>query len=214
MLKTEGSCEAGALRRGPKKECRDSMIHKAELFNGWMHVEHSAPAEPGSPKNRCRLNGKRQFNYSTQHVWLPRISIISNLSKRKEKFQIRRHDMTWLSLIVLLLQVMWRFKRPVARNWVRRCVSLLFWRYQSMVDTPKADVSPKGPEQHMVSQKAARSRLQSQIRTMDRGRGTWEAVLLAGCEAPEVIIPKRAEHARDFTFFWSYPQVSLWMASR
>ncbi|KAJ4932523.1 hypothetical protein JOQ06_010941 [Pogonophryne albipinna] len=25
-----GSCEAGALRRGPKKECRDSMIHKAE----------------------------------------------------------------------------------------------------------------------------------------------------------------------------------------
>lgn len=68
MLKTEGSCEAGALRRGPKKECRDSMIHKAELFNGWMHVEHSAPAEPGSPKNRCRLNGEPQCNYSTQHV--------------------------------------------------------------------------------------------------------------------------------------------------
>lgn len=25
-----GSCEAGALRRGPKKEFCDSMIHKAE----------------------------------------------------------------------------------------------------------------------------------------------------------------------------------------
>lgn len=24
------SCEAGALRQGPKKECRDSMIHKTE----------------------------------------------------------------------------------------------------------------------------------------------------------------------------------------
>lgn len=67
MLKTEGGCEAGALRQGPKKECRDSMIHKAELFNGWMHVEHSAPAEPGSPQNRRRrLNGKPHCNHRTQ----------------------------------------------------------------------------------------------------------------------------------------------------
>lgn len=66
MLKTEGGCEAGALRQGPKKECRDSMIHKAELFNGWMHVEHSAPAEPGSPQNRRRLNGKPHCNHRTR----------------------------------------------------------------------------------------------------------------------------------------------------
>lgn len=30
MFQTVGSCEAGAPRRGPKEECRDSMIHKAE----------------------------------------------------------------------------------------------------------------------------------------------------------------------------------------
>lgn len=58
---------------------------------------------------------------------------------------------------------------------------------------PKADASPRGPERHMVQQKAARS----QIRTMDSGRGCWEAVLLAGCAAPEVTAPESAEHARD-----------------
>lgn len=74
-VQIEGSCEAGALRRGPKKECRDSMIHKAELFNGWMHVEHSAPAEPGSPQNRCRLVCK-PLQQHTQHNSgrLPKIS--------------------------------------------------------------------------------------------------------------------------------------------
>lgn len=85
-VQIQGSCEAGALRRGPKKECRDSMIHKAELFNGWMHVEHSAPAEPGSPQNRCRLVCK-PLQQHTQHNSgrLPKISSWHNLGCVKKE---------------------------------------------------------------------------------------------------------------------------------
>lgn len=128
------------------------------------------------------------------------LGIINNLSRKK-----KRHNKTWLAQTVMGRQVMWRFERPVVRNWVRCCIPPLSWLYlsngadgctQSWCEL-KGTRATYGPTERASSEELAAESNQ------DHGQRQrmWEAVLLVGCAAPEVNAPVSAEHTQEILHF-------------
>lgn len=169
------------------------MIHKAELFNGWMHVEHSAPAEPGSPQNRCRLRAKPRCNNRAQRntSWVSannqHLASLATCPPAPKKIYINKYiyniksdNKMWLAQTLLRHRVTWGFSRPVMRKLGQMLHFATFFFSPAFIQPGDGyGVQPKltralGDQSDIWAPqnvRAARSWPPSPIRTTDRGRG-------------------------------------------